>query len=267
MASPAVTSVSAMAYQGWATSFYDRYLRLSYNQSGLEVIAYSLALADKLRSIGITRAPILHIHWGVSLPPRPIDKAKKAQAKKELSLPADRAIFLWAGYIQQIKREDFFLALRSAREALSNGLNAIFYFAFKPETMENDIIKNHDPTAGIFISATSARKFKLLKLAADVFYSPLANKSCVVTPPLTWIELLSLGVPILTTNAGGVDEAVLEGRTGYIARSSDELARKIFIISERSRDLTSNCRLQALNSYNIIDSAKRYLEVWKPARI
>lgn len=263
MVSPAGTSVSAMAYQGWRTTLYDRYLSLSYNHPGLKVTAYSAALVDKLRAIGITRASIRHVHWGVGLPRRPLAIEEREMAKKELSLSAGKNLFLWAGYIQQIKRDDFFLALRSAREALNNGLNAIFYFAFKPETMEDEIIKHHDPSAGIFIKATSVEEFNLLKFATDVFYSPLVNKSCIVAPPLTWLELLSLGVPILTTNAGGVEEAVVEGRTGYIAQSSDDLARKIFIISERNREMASDCHHLVLNSYDITDSAKRYVEIWQ----
>lgn len=261
--SPAATSVSAIAYQGWTSSLYDRYLSLSYNHPDLEVIAYSLALSAKLRSIGIIRPSISHIHWGVNLPGRPLLKEEKTHAKKELSLPIDRPLFLWAGYIQQIKREDFFLAVRAARAALNNRINAIFYFAFKPETMEEDIMKNHDPSAGIFIKATSVEEFNLLKSAADVFYSPLSNESCIVAPPLTWLELLSLGVPILTTNAGGVEEAVVEERTGYIAQFFDDLVRKIFIISERNREMASDCHHLISNSYNLADSAKRYIEIWQ----
>ena len=264
MASPAGISVSAIAYQGLKTIIYDRYLSLSYNHPGLVVVAHSKALAAKFRAIGITRSSIRHIHWGVGLPSGELEIEGRERAKKALSLPAGKTLFLWAGYIQQIQRADFFLALRAARSTLKDGLDAIFYFAFKPETMEDEILKQHDPAAGIFIKATSVEEFSLLKSAADVFYSPLVNKNCIIAPPLTWLELLSLGVPILTTNAGGVDEAVIDERTGYIARSTDDLVRKIFIISERNREMASDCRNLALNSYDIIDSARRYLGIWQP---
>jgi len=263
MAAPADVSVSAMAYQGWDTPFYNRYLRLSYNHPAIQVVAYSAALGAKLRSIGITLPLIRHIHWGVALSAGWPSPEKRKFAKEELSIPPDMPILLWAGYIQQIRRDDFFLALRWARKARENGFKAVFYFAFKPESMEEEFIKYNDPDAGIFIKATSAEEFTLLKTAADVFYSPLVNKNCVVSPPLTWIELLSQGVPILTTDAGGTEEVVVEGKTGSLIRSEGDMERKMRSISKNSGHMAPDCYRLARDSFSIADSAARYLEFWR----
>ncbi len=154
-------------------------------------------------------------------------------------------------------------ALKVAKEALYKDINCTFFFALKPG-VEKELITFDNPEKGIFVRKTSVEEFDLLKQAADVFYSPLVNRNCIVAPPLTWIEFLSLGVPILTTNVGGVNEIVVDGKTGYAATSNNELLDKMFVIAEKYSKMSSYCYDRAFTSYNIKDTAKEYLNLWYP---
>jgi len=261
---PTAVSVSAMTYQGKKKLLYENYLRLSYNHPNLKVVPYSSAFARRLTQIGVSESRIVHIPWGVRLPSQVSTVENRKKTKALLSLPVNKPLFLWSGYIQQIQKKDFLFAIDVAKQALEKDLNGTFYFAFKPGSMEKDFISFNDPGKGIFVTTTQAKEFDLLRSAADIFYSPVVNKNCILAPPLTWIEFLSLGVPILTTNARGADEIIIDGKTGYIASSNDELIEKIFIIADTYKEISPYCYEKAFTSYNIKNTANEYLSLWYP---
>ncbi|MHA2283472.1 MAG: glycosyltransferase [Promethearchaeota archaeon] len=253
----ATTSVSAMAYQGKSPFLYHPYLRLSYCAPNLYIIPFSSTFKKKLLEIGVSQDRIKHILWGVASNE---DSLSKNRAKKTLGLSIRRPLFLWAGYIQQIQKQDFYFALEQARNALEKGLIATFYFAFKPEAMENGFERFHKPEQGIYVTATEVELFDHLKVATDVFYSPVTNKRCILAPPLTWIEMMSLGVPILTTNVPGAFEIVEEGKTGCMAHNEDDLIRKMLLLKERAATMEIACRKKVEKDYNIRNIARRYLD-------
>jgi len=259
---PTPVSVSAMSYQGKCKIIYDNYLRLSYKVPNLKVIPYSFTYAKKMKQIGIPENNIKCIRWGVKMPSIRQTEENKRKAKKLLSLPVEKPLFVWAGYIQQIQKKDFLYAFKLAKKALSKGIKCTFFFAFKPGVSKKNITSFDNPTKGMFIKNTTIEEFDLLKQAADVFYSPVVNKNCIVAPPLTWIEFLSSEVPILTTNAGGVDEIVVNGKTGYVAKTDSELLNKMFIIAKNYSTMSPHCYEKTSTLYNIKDIAKEYLNLW-----
>ena len=256
----ATTSVSAMAYQGKNHLWYHPYLRLSYNNPNLYIIAFSSTFKEKLSEIGLSQDRISHIPWGVLAPNKDFLSRNTALARKVISLPADKPLFLWAGYIQQIQRRDFLFAIKQARSAIKKGLKATFYFAFKAESMENGFERFHKPEQGIYVTSTDVKLFDHLKSAADILYSPVINKCCIVAPPLTWIEMLAMGVPILTTDVPGAAEIVEDGKTGYLARYENELIDKMFLIKESFHTMEIACRRKVEKDYNICNIARKYLE-------
>jgi glycosyltransferase involved in cell wall biosynthesis len=255
-------SISAMAHQGRNSLLYYPYLRLSFKHPGLCVVPYSEAHRYKLIEIGLNPDKVVHIPWGVIPRGECVTAEEKSFAKTELGINAERTLFLWAGYIQQIQRNDFLYALRCARRALEEGLNATFYFAFKPETMEKRFLSYHNPSAGIHVTSTDVENFDLLKRSADIFYSPVTNARCIITPPLTWIEMLSQGVPLLTTEVPGVDAVVEEGKTGYIGIDERDLMEKMHAIGTEVSVMQSECIKKVECSYNLHHISSKYLDLW-----
>jgi len=260
--SPSPVSISAMGYQGGSKLLYDTYLRLSYKHANLTVIPYSHAYAKKIHAIGINGDRIINIPWGVKIPRENKNEQNRTKSNTASLVPSDKPLFLWAGYIQQIKKADFIYAFDTAKLALQKGINASFYFAFKPESFEKSFTHFHQPEKGIFVAPTNVEQFSTLKDAADVFYSPVLNKKCIVAPPLTWIELLAKGTPVLTTDVPGADEIVCDGDTGFMAKSTDALVEQMFKIKTDFSAMKHACMSKAENNYNIDDIAKKYLRLW-----
>ncbi len=259
----ATISVSAMAYQGKNPFLYHVYLRLSYKYPDLFVIPYSLSFKRKLLQLGLRNTQVKHIPWGIIMENNNSYKSYiRTTYKKKLGLPENKILFLWAGYLQQIQKTDFLFALKGAKSAIKKGLNAIFFFAFKPESFKKDIQEYNQPDAGIYVQPTSVEQFCLLKTASDIFYSPILNKKCILAPPLTWIEVMSSGIPILTTDVPGAKEIIVDGHTGFIAKNENDLILKMFEIKENFLTMSKYCKQKIINDYNIYDISKKYLELW-----
>lgn len=50
--------------------------------------------------------------------------------------------------------------------------------------------------------------------------------------PLTIIEAMRAGLPVIASNVGGVNEAVINGETGYVIKNFDELVNKLKVLIE-----------------------------------
>jgi len=257
-------TVSAMAYVGKSPAFfYDSYLRLSYGSPGLTVVPYNGIFCKKLIDIGVNPKNICAIPWGVYTDKRPvISDSERPEIKRRLGIDSAKPLVLWAGYIQQIGRRDFFYAYQVAKSALQNGLKATFFFAFKPETFESSFMKLTDPHNGIIIKSTDRDEFQDLKRCCHAFFSPVLNKKCILAPPLTWIELLNNGVPIITTPIPGAEDVIILGKTGFFSWIPEELIDGLKRAFENYSTMHNYCIELANSKFNIETSADNYLKLF-----
>ena len=270
-------AVSAMAYMGkLPLLLYHAYLLISYNSRRLTVVPYSRLYSSKLLQLGIKKQNICYIPWGVwpadngndaaAVSSRPSflssDPGNRASVLPSFQLPANTRVFLWAGFIQQIGENDFFQALDMAGKALKQDLKAVFVFAFKPEACRSHYRRYHRPEQGIYIIATSPDEFRYWQKRADVFYSPLWNRRAIITPPLTWLEMLNLGKPILTLLVPGAEDVITQGVNGFAARDEKELLACMFMLAEKERGMAVQCRQKIAADYNISRIAGQYLALW-----
>ena len=100
--------------------------------------------------------------------------------------------------------------------------------------------------------------------SADLLFSPMTSLNTTIAPPLTWLEAMARGTPIITTPVLGAEEVITHLKTGYILSDDMSLAdiakhalnkNRLQIISENSTAFVQDC-------YNIENSAKQYLDLW-----
>jgi len=254
-------SVSAIAYERRGLRGYDSYVRLSYGDPSIRVIPYSRRLATRLEELGVDRTSITRIPWGTSLN-EPPDATAQTAARGRLGLPTDVPIFLWAGFIQQIREPDFELAVRLATIARAQGLDVVFVFAFKPETFRPAFSTHHRPESGIHIVASPPDMFRDLRIATDALFSPIGDRDCIVAPPLTWIEMMAGGKPVLTTEVPGAEELVVDGRTGYLARDDDGIIQALYAMRDTFASMDAACREKAASDYGLDGIRRAYMRHW-----
>jgi len=255
------TSVTATGYERRGRLFYDWFLSLSYAGPEIRVVAQSYRLEQRLGELGVGARRLTRIPWGVRVDGRAGDEVRKA-IRTRLGVPLDRPLFLWAGFIQQVREPDFHAAFRLATEARDRGLDATFLFAFKPETFRSEYAGLHRPDLGIHVMATPVELFADVRAASDILFSPIINRNSIVAPPLTWIESMGAGLPVLTTDVPGADELVVNGTTGYLARDEAELLEKLFALRDEHARMQEACRAKVAEAYNLEDIQRAYLKFW-----
>jgi glycosyltransferase involved in cell wall biosynthesis len=102
--------------------------------------------------------------------------------------------------------------------------------------------------------------------AADLYVLPtLADNQ-----PLTVLESLASGAPVVCFDVGGLPEMVRHMETGYLARykESSDLAAGMLAILENDTlraHMRQNCRAAAVERYRLQDQARRYVDLYEHA--
>ena len=251
---------SAMNYQPRGL-LYHRYLTHSMERLDC-LIPYTDCYRRKLLELGMHSSRIQVIRWGVEIKNTYLEASQKRKLKEELGLHPKKKLLLWSGFLQQIRESDFYRTLGVAKSVASKKNDIEFVFSFKPEHKRKKYLDLSEEKVKVI---SDIQDFRGLLETADLFLSPVENARSIVAPPLTWIEAMSLGTPIVTTRVGGVDEIVIDGETGYVASTFEQLEEKIDkAIMNREIDRMSNsCRSLIRNKYNIKKSAEDYLNLFR----
>ena len=254
-------SVTSIAYERRGRRLYDRFLQLSYASRDLRVVALSHRLRARLRDLGVSAEAITHIPWGVA-PGHVALSGDRDEARRKAGIPPQVPVFLWAGFIQQVREADFELAYKLATESRARGLEATFVFAFKPETFRPSYGPLDRPDAGVRVMPTAPEEFAAVVAASDALFSPIFDRDCIVAPPLTWIEAMAAGLPVLTTDVPGAEELIDVGKTGYLASDEEQLIERLFLLADDHTRMTEACRAKVEADYNLDDIGQAYLAFW-----
>src|SRR5207249_1201800 len=114
-------------------------------------------------------------------------------------------------------------------------------------------------------SPPTAAAFHAARLAADVFLSPIQDARSTAAPPLAWLESLAMGIPILTTDIPGSEEAVVEGVSGLRVGSPEAASERLIELSSNEgqlQRLREGARKVAVDRYSVDRSLVEYLELW-----
>lgn len=100
------------------------------------------------------------------------------------------------------------------------------------------------------------KKIELLK-KSDLFVLPSHNEGL----PVAILEAISYGLPVISTNVGSIDEAVINDYNGYLIESGDidsleEALIKVIESSEIRNELSINAKNMAVDKFD----EKKYLE-------
>ena len=100
------------------------------------------------------------------------------------------------------------------------------------------------------------------------FNFTIIPSECYENNPLSAIESLSMGIPIIGTNIGGIPELVNYGRNGYLFEPKDS-KRLSMILESTSRlsdkdywELSNNAREFAENNLSISAHYNKLMEIY-----
>jgi glycosyltransferase involved in cell wall biosynthesis len=155
--------------------------------------------------------------------------------------------------IKQLKPDSFFLIAGSARFESQEQLNELISRSCNPEDLQVDL--RYLPLSDIkaYLSVT------------DVLIQPYISASQSANTVMAY----SFGIPVISTDVGGLGEMVKDGETGYVIPPRDpqaiaEAVKRCFE-KDNYEKLSRNAKRLAAEEYNWNDIADRTLSVYKDA--
>jgi glycosyltransferase involved in cell wall biosynthesis len=198
------------------------------------LVAVSPQVRDDLVALGVAdRERFAVVRLGVELGDRVTggdDEALRAETRRVLGVAPDRFVVGWIGRMTGVKRtEDVLVAFRRLRDL---GVDATLLMIGDGPDRAAVERRAHDlgvmrDTLFLGYQAEVARFYA----AVDAVILPSINEGT----PVTAIEALAVGRPVVATRVGGVPDVVRDGETGFLVPpgSTDELAERL---AELARD-------------------------------
>jgi glycosyltransferase involved in cell wall biosynthesis len=205
------------------------------------LVAVSPEVRDELVALGVAPASKFRvIRLGIALDTRiPPDDAARAETRRVMGIPDDRFVVGWIGRMTAVKRTD--VVLQSFRALRENGIDALLCMvgdgpdrkgveelADELEIVRHCLFTGYQEDVAPFFAAF------------DVFVLPSGNEGT----PVTAIEALAAGCPVVATRVGGVPDVVTDGEDGFLVAPAavDELAARL---AELARDPMLRARMGA----------------------
>jgi len=239
----------------------ERYLKWRkgnvYKHTNFSIVAPSIWLYDRVKNS-------LLANKNIKLIPNGIDTTVfrprgKALSRKKLILPKDKKIIMFladGGSSNPFKGGKYLFKIK---EILSKKGEVIFL------CIGGDCIDSE--SGGIIMNIGKIRDKNLLAeyfSASDIFLlTSLAENF-----PLTVLEAMGCGLPVVSFDVGGVKEAVRHNNCGYLARYKDvnDLVQGIEYILNLTPEIYNifsvNCINNVRNNFNLDLMASRYLELY-----
>jgi glycosyltransferase involved in cell wall biosynthesis len=216
------------------------------------VFAGTEAARERLIRDGCPSDRVVVEPWGCAVP---------AQSGRATETGTSQVRILWAGFLQQIGRTDLLRSLALAQRVCQRRPEIHFTFSLKPECFSQEFKAFEGP--GIDVRSGGASFLSELN-SFDAFLSPVSEEESTPAPPLTWLEALAAGVPILTTAHPGIDEVVVDGVSGIVAADYDALEQRLLQPGLKStlRAMRQSAQDQHTRRYDIRTVAARYATVY-----
>jgi glycosyltransferase involved in cell wall biosynthesis len=183
------------------------------------LIAVSPEVRDELDAMGIAPASKFEvIRLGIELERRLPDRdATRAETRRVMGVPEDQLLVGWVGRMTAVKRTD--VLLHAFARLRGQGVDAklcmvgdgpdrtrVEELAAELDLVRHAVFTGYQEDVGPFFSAF------------DVFVLPSANEGT----PVTAIEALASGCPVVATRVGGVPDVVRDGEEGILVEPGDE---------------------------------------------
>ena len=205
------------------------------------LVAVSPEVRDELVALGVAPASKFRvIRLGIALDTRiQADEAARAETRRVMGIPDGRFVVGWIGRMTGVKRTDVLLqGFRTLRE---DGIDAVLcmvgdgpdresveQLADELGIVRDCLFTGYQEDVGPFFAAF------------DVFVLTSGNEGT----PVTAIEALAAGCPVVATRVGGVPDVVTDGEDGFLVSPAavDELAGRL---ADLARDPDLRARMGA----------------------
>lgn len=189
--------------------------------------------------------------------PNEFDFDDREVLRQKMGIGKDDTVVLYIGHL--IRAKGFDSLLRASNKM--KGVKFVFAGLDKEGILEHTPDRRNILSMG-FLPSFSEELYRLYHIA-DVFLLPTRWDNC----PLTVIEAMSFGLPVLATRVGGVPELVKDGVNGRLFELRDlsklDTVLKRFIEEEDLVSMGGKSRKIYEKEYSVDAGMERYLRMYK----
>jgi glycosyltransferase involved in cell wall biosynthesis len=225
--------------------------RLSYERA-LRVIAVSDGNREILvRKYGMPREKMIVIHNGVDCSKYAADARGAEQLRKKLGIPGGSLVLTCIGRLAEQKGQKYLVAALDILAKAGYPLFLLLVGEGPLKTMLEEDAGNRG-VAGQVRFAGFRRDIPAIFDVTDIFVLPSLNEGF----PLTLLEAMAAGKPVVATRVTGNAEAIVDGETGLLCApaSAEELAGKILTLIKDPQEraaLGGRARDAALRGFDV----------------
>jgi glycosyltransferase involved in cell wall biosynthesis len=231
-----------------------------YSRSNFTFVSPSSWMTEQVKQSMLNRYPIHQIPYGVDTNVyQPLDPE---QCRSVLKIPRGKKVLMFSAIDVDDWRKGGDLLVR-ALQILPGSLKAelvLLTLGNKSERLADEV-----GIQALALGYVSSDRLKaILYSAADIFVLPTRADNL----PLTIMESLGCGTPVVSFKVGGVPELVRSGITGYLAEPENEIELSEVILrlleDESLRThMSQQCRLICVEKYNEELTTRRYAELYQ----
>ncbi len=234
-------------------------------------IAASQNIRESLENAGIDPAKIRVVPPGIDTD-RFSPEVPGEYWREKLGLSKDVKLVFYLGNLTPVKGLD--IAIDALELAARTAPNLFFVYVlqgnhkrFDHRGSESEQRLRKIPLRGAKEIGPTPR-IEQLMAAADLHISPLRSTNGLADLPVSVMEMMAIGKPIVTSPVGGVPELITDGETGLFVRpgSPEDLAEKMLEIlksPELASSLAANAREFAINSFSVERVAEKILDTYE----
>jgi len=254
-------------YEGASAHAYRLFLTSSLAPADL-IITYTHAAREALVANGIDRTRIQVLPWGVP-PPAPCHETTRERIRSRYHVAGEELLVVVAprGTLEdtgaligdaieaaRILPLQFVIAVRPSLYA---GVRAVLDQQEKLKTARGKVRLENGPT-----------DFFELLWAADALFSNEGSRPATSLLPLTWLEAMARGTPVLTSSRPGVTDAILPGQTGLLFEPGTRPFSAFRQIIEPGvlETLSRGALEQVSQRFMIGPIATQYRQLWEQVR-
>lgn len=228
-----------------------------YRQSKLQLVVPSQWLYEKVKKSMLKHQPLKLIYNGVDTKIfKPMDKG---ELRKKINLPTDKKIVLFSNKGgKKFARKGWSYAEKLISNYKENTSILFLCLGGYDETATKQDNIQYVPYIG-----EPARLAEYYAASDLLLYTSLAD-NC----PLTVLESMACGTPVLSFSTGGIPELITHGQTGYIAKyKNDDDLKKGFerltsLSEEEASRLSLQCRARAVKHFSLEQMVENYLALY-----
>ncbi len=235
----------------------------TYKHSRLLIVTPSQWMANLAQASPLLqRFPIHVIPYGLDISIfRPIPKA---EAREKLGIDPALKLILFSSHVTDSPRKGSTFLRKALDELSYSGPSNIALLVVGLNADQWDLPLEY-PTKCVGLVDTE-EMMAVIYSAADLFVLPTLADNL----PLSIMESMACGTPVISFDVGGVPEMVRHMETGYLARYKDshDLAAGIRLLlndDDLRGQMGQRCRAIAESEYPLVLQARRYLDLYNDA--